>query len=63
MMQIDLKPGEVLRIGDAVVRLDHKSGQVARLSIEADRSVPIKRLPMGAAITAVETAKNGISRT
>lgn len=63
MMQIDLKPGELLRIGDAVVRLDQKSGQVARLSIEADRSVPIKRIPNGAAIKAVDSAKNGISRS
>ncbi|MDO8415494.1 MAG: carbon storage regulator [Agitococcus sp.] len=62
MMHIDLKPGELLRIGEAIVRIDQKSGQTIRLSIDADKSVPIKRLPLGAAATAVDSAKNGISR-
>ena len=34
-MHVDLKLGQVLLIGDAVIRLEKKSGQVARLLIEA----------------------------
>lgn len=44
MLKLDIKPGESVRIGDvAVITLEEKSGQIARLSIQADRSVPIKR--------------------
>jgi hypothetical protein len=44
-LTIDLKPGEKLRIGDAVVQLVQKSGQLARLVVEADRSIPVKKVP------------------
>lgn len=45
MLRIDLRPGETIRIGDiATVTLEEKSGQIARLAFDADRSVPIKRL-------------------
>lgn len=45
MLRIDLRPGESIRIGDfATVTLEEKSGQVARLSFDADRSIPIKRV-------------------
>lgn len=40
-MHVDLRCGETLTIGEARVRLERKSGQVARLVIEADRSIPI----------------------
>lgn len=44
-LRIDLRPGETIRIGDiATVTLEEKSGQIARLSFEADRSIPIKRV-------------------
>lgn len=41
-IHIDLKRGETLTIGGATVRLEQKSGQVARLVIEADERTPIK---------------------
>lgn len=37
----DLKPGDTVTIGDSIVRLEKKSGQVARLVIEAPESTPI----------------------
>lgn len=36
---VDLKVGETLTVGDAKVRLEKKSGQLARLRIIADESV------------------------
>lgn len=44
LMRIDLKPGEKLQIGDATVTLEAKSGQLARLVVEADRSMPVKKV-------------------
>jgi len=41
-MHVDLKPGQALIVGDAVIRLEKKSGQVARLLIEATLDTPIK---------------------
>lgn len=40
-MTIDLKIGETLSIGAATVRLEKKSGQLARLVIVADDNTPI----------------------
>ncbi len=40
-LKIDLRPGESLKIGDTVVKLVKKSGQLASLVIIADKSVPI----------------------
>lgn len=45
MLKLELTPGESVRIGDnVVVTLEKKTGQVARLSFEADRSIPIQRI-------------------
>ena len=45
MLQIDLKPGETVQIGSiGTVTLKEKSGQVARLSFDVDRDVPIRRI-------------------
>lgn len=44
MLKIDLGPGESVRVGEATVTLEEKSGQRARLAFEADRSVPIRRV-------------------
>lgn len=44
MLKIDLRVGESIKIGDAVVTLDDKSGRTARLSIQADKSVLIQRV-------------------
>ena len=41
-MHVDLKPGQALIVGNSVIRLEKKSGQVARLLIEADPDTPIK---------------------
>lgn len=47
MLSIDLKPGETVVIGkdkDIKVTLEEKKGQMARLSFDADRSIPIARV-------------------
>jgi sRNA-binding carbon storage regulator CsrA len=45
MLKLDMKPGESVKIGDfAVITLESKSGNTARLSIQADKSVPIDRI-------------------
>lgn len=41
-MHVELKPGEVVMIGTASVRLEKKSGQAARLVIEAEQGTKIK---------------------
>lgn len=41
-MHVDLKVGETLMIGSASVRLEKKSGQMARLVIEAEQDTKIK---------------------
>jgi sRNA-binding carbon storage regulator CsrA len=44
LLKIDLRPGESIRIGDvAVVTLERKDGKIARLSIQADKSIPVSR--------------------
>lgn len=40
-MHVDLKTGETLRIGNATVRLERKSGQLARLVVTADPETTI----------------------
>lgn len=57
MLKLELRVGESVKIGDAVITLDEKSGKVARLSIEADISVPISRIQPS---TAAQLAKSGI---
>ena len=45
MLKIDLKPGESVSIGNvAVITLEEKSGQIARIAVQADKSVPVTRL-------------------
>lgn len=44
MMHVDLKIGESIKIGQATLTLDDKSGKVVRLSIDADRAIPIQRV-------------------
>ena len=45
MLRIDVRVGESLSIGEiATITLEQKSGQVARLAIHADRSIPIHRV-------------------
>lgn len=40
-MLIDLKVGETLIIGSSAVRLEKKSGQLARLEVKTDRDTVI----------------------
>lgn len=40
-LMVDLKVGETLVIGSALVRLEKKSGQIARLEIKANRDTAI----------------------
>jgi hypothetical protein len=44
MMHVDLKIGESIKIGEAILKLDDKSGKVVRLSIDADRAILIQRV-------------------
>lgn len=45
MLKIDIRVGESVKIGNyAVITLDDKSGRIARLSIEADKSIPVSRV-------------------
>ncbi len=57
-MIVDLRKNETLYIGGASVRLEQKSGQVARLVIEADNRLPIHHRKPGreAASSAQECA-------
>ena len=57
---MDLKQGESLNIGGAVVTLESKSGQLARLSIVADKSIPVSRVAHPASVAAI--ASGGIVR-
>lgn len=40
-LKVDLRPGQEVVIGDVVVKMVKKSGQLASLVIVADRSIPI----------------------
>lgn len=44
MMHVDLKIGESIKIGEAILKLDYKSGKVVRLSIDADIAILIQRV-------------------
>jgi len=44
VLKIDLRVGESISIGDyATITLEDKSGKIARLSIQADKSIPVSR--------------------
>lgn len=40
-LSLDVEVGQSIQIGDAKVTLVHKTGRKARISIDADRSVPV----------------------
>ena len=44
MLKMDMRPGESIMVGETIIKLIKKSGQVAVLGIEAARSIPIKRV-------------------
>lgn len=45
VLHIDLKVGESLQIGTATVTLEKKSGQLARLVVNASQDMPIRKKP------------------
>ncbi|AYO54395.1 hypothetical protein [Acinetobacter wuhouensis] len=47
-LNVDLKVGETLRVGESIIQLENKSGKVARLTITADNSINIEHLRMSA---------------
>jgi hypothetical protein len=61
MLRIDLRPGEAITIGDTVVTLEDKSGKIARLSVQADRSIPVRRVPEQGQVARM-VAEHGIAR-
>lgn len=44
-MHIDLRVGQSLRLGDAVVTLQGKSGRMARLTVRAPEAVQVRQQP------------------
>ncbi len=45
MLHLDLKINETIQIGDVLITLVKKTGQLARLSIDASKDKEIKRVP------------------
>lgn len=43
MLKIDVRVGETIKVGDALIRVAEKSGQLASLVIDAPKSVKIER--------------------
>lgn len=41
-LKIDVRPGEIITIGDVRIKLEKKSGQLASLVIDAPKDVQIK---------------------
>ena len=60
MVKHDLRVGTTIEIGDAKIRLEHKSGQRVSLIIDAPADVPIK-LPKKFGNTQDIKAKNAIT--
>ena len=56
---IDLKTEDTLYIGDAKVKLLKKSGQLARICIEADNHIEIKHERMSASDSDKENKAHG----
>ena len=47
-MHIDLRVGQSLRLGDAIVTLQGKSGRMARLTVRAPEAVQVRQQQPGA---------------
>lgn len=58
LLKLELRVGESLKIGDAVITLEDKSGKTARIAVEAPETVPIHRIQQ--ATVAQIAAKTGI---
>lgn len=44
-MHIDLRVGQSLRVGDAVLTLQEKSGRMARFTVRAPEAVQVRQQP------------------
>lgn len=44
MLRVDLRVGETIRIGEVVITVEKKSGQLARLGIDAPGNIKISRV-------------------
>jgi hypothetical protein len=62
MLKLDLRPGEGFEVenGRVVVRVESKSGQSTRLSIEAAKEIPIRRLE--GVPSPAQLARQGLTR-
>jgi sRNA-binding carbon storage regulator CsrA len=58
MLKMEIRVGESIKIGDAIITLEDKSGKVARLSIKASPSVSIVHIGK---TSAAHFAKQGIA--
>ncbi len=47
-LTVDLRIGESLHVGDAIIQLERKNGQLARLVVTADNHIKIKHKRMSA---------------
>jgi sRNA-binding carbon storage regulator CsrA len=63
VLKLEVRPGESVTIGDGVVlTLEEKSGQIARLSFEADKSIPIRKVDGAPAKIAAMAGLGGVDR-
>lgn len=44
MLKMDVRIGQKIQIGDAVIGFVQKSGQIVSIVIDADKSVPVKKV-------------------
>lgn len=56
---LELRPGEAITVGNATITLESKSGQVARLSVQADKSIPVHRVQQQSSVAKM-VAEQGI---
>ena len=58
-LNLDIKVGDTLHIGESKVQLLEKSGRLARLSIEADQEIKINLMRKSADSDTTETQAHG----
>lgn len=58
-LNLDIKIGDTLHIGESKVQLLEKSGRLARLSIEADPTIKINLMRKSASDSDTETQAHG----
>lgn len=58
-LKLDLRVGETLYIGESRVQLEKKSGQSARLTIDAHSNIKIEHKRMSASDLVTETQAHG----